>query len=71
MTMDLLGKVVQVLEDKVVVEVSQLPKLRKKVYDKKEKFVGTVVDYFGPTKKPFVVVSTKIHVKVGDNLYGS
>ena len=55
----LLGKVSQTGKNKVIAKVSQLPKIGKKVFDDKENFVGTVTDFFGQTKEPYVVVTTK------------
>jgi rRNA processing protein Gar1 len=54
-----LGTVIQIKKNGLVVQVDQLPKIAEKVFDDKENFVGNVIEFFGPTKKPFVIVSTK------------
>jgi len=59
MAMKPLGKVAQVGKNSIIVKTTQLPKLRRKVYDEKSNFIGNVSDYFGQTKEPFIIVTTR------------
>ena len=55
-----LGRVIQVQKNKLIVQIEcDLPKIGKDIFDDKENFVGAVTDFFGQTKKPHVVISTK------------
>ncbi len=67
-----LGRVVSVSNDKLVLKTEELLKIGTKVFDEEGKFVGNVIDYFGPTMGPYVLVSPKRDpVKfVGKELYG-
>ncbi|MBI4214897.1 hypothetical protein HY546_02790 [archaeon] len=62
-----LGKVVSVSEGKLVLKTDKLVKLGSKMYDERSRFIGTVVDYFGPTMGPYLLVSAK---KGGEALVG-
>ena len=65
--MKLLGKVVSMNEGKLVLKTDKLVKLGSKVYDERSRHIGTVVDYFGPTMGPYLLVSAK---RDGDMLVG-
>ncbi len=54
-----LGRVVSISDDKLVLKTEQLVKIGAKVFDEEGKFVGNVIDYFGPTVGPYVLVSPK------------
>ena len=69
------GRVVSVSEDKLVLKTEHPEKLVKigaKIFDEKGIFVGNVIDYFGPTIGPYLLVSPKSRDPgefVGEELY--
>ena len=67
-----LGRVVSLSDDKLVLKTEELIKIGAKVFDEEGKFVGNVIDYFGPTVGPYVLVSTKREPSqyVGKELFG-
>jgi len=69
--MQKLGRVVQIHEEKLVLKTDKLVKIGSRVYDDKERWVGTVIDYFGPTMGPYLLVSPKKEAAslVGKELY--
>ena len=66
------GRVVSVLDGKLVLKSKELVKIGAELYDASERHVGTVVDYFGNTMGPYVIVSPKkdAGMLVGEELYG-
>jgi len=60
-----LGRVKQVGKSKLIIQLENqnLPKLGEDVFDDKENFVGNITDFFGPTKNPYIVISTKHSVE--------
>jgi rRNA processing protein Gar1 len=54
-----IGKVVSISEGKLVVRADDVVRPGTKVFDESGKFVGTAIDYFGLTKKPYLLVSPK------------
>lgn len=46
-------------DGKLVIKTDELIKLGSEVYDDSNRHVGTVVDYFGPTMGPYMLVSAK------------
>ena len=67
-----LGRVVSVSDGKLVLKTEELVKLGAEVYDDGERHIGTVIDYFGPTMGPYLLISTKKDAGqlVGEELYG-
>lgn len=67
-----LGRVVSLTDGKLVLKSKELVKIGSEVYDSAERHVGTVVDYFGNTLGPYVIVSPKkdAGMLVGEELYG-
>jgi rRNA processing protein Gar1 len=67
-----LGRVVSISDGKLVLKTDELIKLGSEVYDDSKRHVGTVVDYFGPTMGPYLLVSPKKDPGklVGEFLYG-
>lgn len=70
-----LGRVVSFDEKKIVLKTDELVKIGSEVYDEGERHVGTVIEYFGPTMGPYVIIGTKMNKKdvkflVGKTLYG-
>ena len=57
--MKLIGKVVSISEGKLVVKANDLLRPGTKVFDEAGNFVGIAVNYFGLTKKPYLLVSPK------------
>jgi rRNA processing protein Gar1 len=63
--MKMLGKVVSISNGKLVVKMSSHIAAGKdirtgeKVFDETGNFVGNILEYFGPTEKPYVLVSSK------------
>jgi len=63
--MKIIGKVVSVSNGKLVVKTGKAHKpdkeikLGEKVFDEKGNFVGNILEYFGPTDNPFLLVSAK------------
>ena len=54
-----IGKVVSISEGKLVVRADDLVKPGTKIFDETGNFVGIAVNYFGLTKKPYLLVSPK------------
>ena len=54
-----IGKVVSISEGKLVVRADDVVKPGTKVFDESGKFVGLALDYFGLTKKPYLLISPK------------
>ncbi|MBI1973349.1 hypothetical protein HYS54_00905 [Candidatus Micrarchaeota archaeon] len=65
--MKMLGKVVSMSDNKLVLKTDKLVKLGSKVYDERQRFIGNVIDYFGPTMGPYLLVSAK---RGGESLVG-
>lgn len=53
------GKVVSLSAGKLVVRTEEPLKAGSKVFDESGNFVGNVLEYFGPTDRPYVLVSPK------------
>lgn len=51
---------------RIIVRSDQTPGLGVPVFTENKKRVGTVIDVFGPTKKPYI--SVKVHAKNSNNL---
>lgn len=68
-----LGKVVSISEGKLVLKTSELVKIGTKIFDEQGNFVGTAIDYFGPTLGPYIVISPKKKPEpyMGKELFGS
>ena len=56
-----LGNVVSIRDGKLVIkaEGENLAKIGTKVFDEKGQFVGPIIDFFGPIKGPYMVVSPR------------
>ena len=68
-----LGTVVSVSEGKLVLKTEKLVKIGSRTYNEKEIYVGTVIDFFGPTDGPYVLVSPESREPgefIGEELYG-
>jgi rRNA processing protein Gar1 len=67
-----LGRIVSVTDGKLVLKSKELVRIGAEVYDSSERHVGTVVDYFGNTLGPYVIVSPKkdAGMLVGEEIYG-
>lgn len=59
MAMKLIGRVASIHDKKLIVKSPVSLDKGKKVYDDGEEFVGEVVEYFGPTDTPYLVIATK------------
>ena len=59
MAMKLLGRVSSIHDGKLIIKSPGQFKKGKKVYDDGEEFVGEVIEWFGSTKKPYLIISTK------------
>ena len=57
--MKIIGKVVSISDGKLVVRADDLVKPGTKIFDESGNFVGIAVDYFGLTKKPYLMISPK------------
>lgn len=68
-----LGKVVSLSEGKLVLKTDSAVKVGSKVFDEQGKFVGNVLDYFGPLNGPYLLISPKRRTDalLGKQLYGS
>lgn len=62
-----IGKVVSISDGKLVVRADDVVRPGTKIFDESGKFVGTAVDYFGLTKKPYLMISPK---RKADNYLG-
>jgi len=67
-----LGNVVSVSKGKLVVKTSEPLKAGHKIFDESGNFVGNVLEFFGPTEKPYVLVSPKKNADhyLGKELFG-
>ncbi|MBS3060853.1 MAG: hypothetical protein J4432_05095 [DPANN group archaeon] len=67
-----LGVVKSINEGKLVLKTEKLVKIGAKIYDEEGAFVGTVIDYFGPTMGPYLLISPKKAPEpfYGKDLYG-
>ncbi len=67
-----IGRAVSISDGKLVVKTERLVKIGSEVFDDAGRHIGTVVDYFGPTMGPYVLVSPKKDPAplVGQELYG-
>lgn len=67
-----LGKVVSLSNGKLVLKTDKLVKIGAKVFDEHGTFIGTVVDFFGPTLGPYLLVSPKKKPEpfLGKELFG-
>lgn len=54
-----IGKVVSISGGKLVVRADDVVRPGTKVFDESGNFVGNAIDYFGLTKKPYLLVSPK------------
>jgi len=54
-----LGRVVSISNGKLVLKTDKLVKMGSEVFDDAGRHVGTVVDYFGPTMGPYLLISPK------------
>jgi rRNA processing protein Gar1 len=68
-----LGKVVSIVEDKLVLKTDSLVKIGSKIFDGHGRFVGTVIDHFGPAGGPYLLISPKKRPGklLGKELFGS
>lgn len=62
-----LGRVVSMSEGKLVLKTDKLVKLGSKIYDEQGRHIGTVIDYFGPTRGPYLLISP---IKAAEPLQG-
>jgi rRNA processing protein Gar1 len=54
-----LGEVKSISGNKLVLRTDDVLKIGTKIFDEHGNFVGNVVEYFGSTKHPYVLVSPK------------
>jgi len=66
-----IGRVVSISEKKLVLKTDKLVKMGSEVFDDGGRHVGTVIDYFGPTMGPYLLISPKRDPNpfVGKDLY--
>jgi len=71
MAMKLLGRVSSIHDGKLIIKCSIQLKKGKDIYDDGGEFAGDVIDWFGPVKEPYLVISTKKDPEryLGEKLY--
>ena len=57
-----MGKIINVIERRIIVSSSFAPRMYSAVYDSDLKLIGWVVDVFGPVNTPYVRVKIKSNV---------